>query len=61
MRMRGEKREEEKHTLLEMLKAFKGDFEEVLVGELGGVVHDIDPEKRDDRHLGGGGVAAWAN
>lgn len=42
-------------TLLELLKALKGDFKLVLVGELGGVVHDIDPQKRDDGHGGGCG------
>lgn len=42
-------------TLLELLKALKGDFKLVLVGELGGVVHDIDPQKRDHGHGGGCG------
>jgi hypothetical protein len=40
-------------VFLELLEALECDFEAVLVGEAGGVVHDIDPEEGDDRHLGG--------
>jgi hypothetical protein len=46
--------ERAKRTLLQWLQALKGDLKFVFVGELCGVVHHIDPEKRDDRHLGGG-------
>jgi len=53
---RGAKREEVLvmgPTFLQGLQALECDLELVLVGELGGVVHDIDPEKRNDRHLEG--------
>ena len=35
---------EEKLTFLQLLEAFEGDFKFVLVYELGGVVHNIDPQ-----------------
>lgn len=41
-------------AFLELLEAFKCDFKKILIGELGGVVHNIDPEKRNNRHLDGG-------
>jgi hypothetical protein len=40
-------------TVLELLEALKCDFEFVLVCELCGVVHHLNPEKRNDRHGGG--------
>jgi len=40
-------------TLLQSLEALKGNLEFVLVGELGGVVENLDAQERDDRHLGG--------
>ena len=43
----------EERTLLERLEAFEGNLELVLVEELGGVVEDLDAQKRDDRHCGG--------
>lgn len=46
-----------KRALLEVLEALKGDFELVLVGELGGVVQNLDAQKRDEGH-GGGVVCA---
>jgi hypothetical protein len=42
----------EGRTLLQRLETLKGDLELVLVGELGGVVEDVDPEEGDDRHGG---------
>ena len=39
-------------TFLQGFQTLECNFELVLVGELGGVVHDIDPEKRNDRHVG---------
>lgn len=42
-------------TLLEGLKTLKGDLELVLIGELGGVVQNLDAQKLNDRHCGGGG------
>lgn len=36
------------HTLLQLLEAFKGDLEVVVVGEFGRVVEDVDPKKRND-------------
>ena len=40
-------------TFFQLLETFKGDLELVLIGELGWVVEDIDPKKRDDRHVYG--------
>jgi hypothetical protein len=37
-------------TFLQGFQTLKCDLELVFVSELGGVVHDIDPEKRNDRH-----------
>lgn len=48
-------------TFLKLLKALECDFEAVLVGELSRVVHDINPEKGDDRHLGGWVLACGSN
>ena len=39
-------------TLGERLEAFEGDLELVLVCEAGGVVDNLDVQKRNDRHLG---------
>ena len=39
-------------TLLQLLEALEGDLELVGRVELGGVVLDLDTEKRDDRHDG---------
>ncbi len=39
-------------TLLEGLQALECDFEDILVGEPSGVVHNINPEEGYDRHLG---------
>lgn len=39
-------------TFAQGLEALEGDFELVLVGELGRVVDDIDAEKRNDGHDG---------
>lgn len=41
-----------RRTVLELLEALEGDLKFVLVGELCGVVHHLNPEKRDDRHSG---------
>ena len=38
------------NTFVELLETLKGDFELILVGELGWVVEDINPKKRDDGH-----------
>jgi hypothetical protein len=38
---------------LERLQTLESNLKLVLVGKLGGVVDHIDPEKGDDRHLGG--------
>lgn len=40
------------HTFLQLLQAFESDLQFVVVGELGGVVEDVHPKKRDQRHLG---------
>ena len=40
-------------TFFQLLETFKSDLELVLIGELGWVVEDIDPKKRDDRHVYG--------
>lgn len=39
------------HTLLERLETLKSNLKNIFVGKLGGVVYNIDPKKRDDRHL----------
>lgn len=39
-------------TLLELFQALKRDLELVVVGEPSGVVEDIDPKKRHNRHGG---------
>lgn len=39
------------HTLLELFKAFKGDFELVRSGERCGIVHHPNTKERDHRHL----------
>jgi hypothetical protein len=41
-----------RRTVLKLLEALEGDLELVLVGELCGVVHHLNPEKRYDRHSG---------
>lgn len=41
----------ERRTILQLLEALEGNFELVLVGELCGIVHHLNPEKRDDRHI----------
>lgn len=38
--------------MLKLLEAFKCDLELVLVGKHGGVVDNLDAEKRDNRHDG---------
>lgn len=47
-------------TLLQLLEALECDFKLVGLVEAGGVVLDLDAEKRDDRHVeagrGGGSV-----
>lgn len=42
-------------TLLKLLQTLESDLKLVVIRELGGIVEDIDPEKRDGRH-GGIGV-----
>ena len=37
-------------TLFKLLEAFKGNLKLVLVGELGGVVDNLDAKERNDRH-----------
>lgn len=39
-------------TLLQLLEALESDLELVVVGELGGVVEDVDTQKRNHRHDG---------
>lgn len=41
-----------RRTLLKLLEALERNLELVLVGEHGGVVDNLDAEKRDDRHDG---------
>lgn len=38
---------------MQLFEALEGNLEHVLVGKLGGVVDNIDPEKGNDRHFGG--------
>lgn len=42
----------ESFTLLKLLQTLERDLELVVVGEPGGVVEDIDPKKRYNRHGG---------
>lgn len=45
-------RRADRHTLLQALKALKGDLKRVCIGELGGVIEDLDAQQRDERHDG---------